>query len=65
MDRGETTVLMSSGDLNQPPVLDLLKRRRDDTAKQLSNLDAAIEKLEKNPEVYGVLEALSKVGHYQ
>lgn len=48
----------------QIPVLERLQRQRNELQKRLDDIDAAIESLAANPQVYGVLEALNKLGHY-
>ena len=53
-----------SGNPSQPPVLDRLKRQKAQAEEKVDNLDRAIRSLEEHPEVYKVLEALNKLGHY-
>lgn len=53
-----------TGGLKQPPVLDRLKEQEKKVQQELSNIQEAIVRLESNPEVCEVLEALNRLGHY-
>lgn len=46
------------------PVLARLKAQKEQLEKKLANINDAISQLESHPEIYGVLEALNKLGHY-
>jgi len=50
--------------LRQPPVLQRLKKQREDLQQRLDNIDDAINKLEANPAVSQILESLNRLGHY-
>ena len=52
------------GDSRNPPVLIRLKGQKEELESRLADLNSAIKALESNPEVYGVLEALNRLGHY-
>lgn len=58
------TPVALGGLAQQTPVLERLKGQRNELQKRVKNLDDAIAKLEKNPQIAEILESLNKLGHY-
>lgn len=57
---GQEVCCVSQEQAISPSVLDTLKRRQQELNMRLADVNAAIEALEKNPEVTKVLELLAR-----
>lgn len=60
----ETAARNSLGNSYTPSLTERLKAQREEAAKRLSELDAAIGALEANPQVQAVLDLVQKVARY-